>query len=338
MNRRFFVSGMIVALTLACFAQPPAFSKPAGVLVGQENKGTLYKIDAAGVQLNVPAGWKIEKDKDGVTLSKIENDSYIVIALTALAADAASLTPEEQFKYFSEGVFSNASNDFKELKKTDVSKSTQNGIDATSQSFQSKADGVDMAGLIILMNTSRPLGVFAYGTAKISDAFNGEVTQLFTSIKKIAAGGGGESAWIKYNPPEGRYSVLLPTQPDVQKNSSNQVQIMSVLLPGTYSVAYFDLTAEQTYSLDDWRNGQIKDLNGKGTVLADRQISVSGYPGRELITLEKESGDNRVGMQRIFKADNRIYIVLFTYLKSAETEAVKAQGAKFYDSFQIVKP
>jgi len=55
----------------------------------------------------------------------------------------------------------------------------------TSQSFESKSDGVAMAGLIIVMGAARPVGIFAYGTAKISDAFSNEVHKMLTSIKKL---------------------------------------------------------------------------------------------------------------------------------------------------------
>jgi hypothetical protein len=64
---------------------------------------------------------------------------------------------------------------------------------------------------------------------------------------------------------------------------------------------------------------------------------LSGYPGRQLVTVEKDSGEDRVGWQRLYKVDERIYLVIFTYLKSDENDALKAKGSKFFDSFQITK-
>jgi hypothetical protein len=146
-----------------------------------------------------------------------------------------------------------------------------------------------------------------------------------------------EADWAKYTSSDGRYSVLLPGKPTVETNQTRQFQAILVSLPATYSIAYWDLTPDQTYSLDDWHDGQIKDLKGKGTVLTDNSITLSGYPGRQLVTVEKDSGEDRVGWQRLYKVDERIYLVIFTYLKSDENDALKAKGSKFFDSFQITK-
>jgi Domain of unknown function (DUF4440) len=148
-----------------------------------------------------------------------------------------------------------------------------------------------------------------------------------------------ETPWIDYTSAEGRYNVLLPGKPTLDTKRPELHQAIITRLPGTYSVAYWDLTADQTLSLDDWRKVQIEGLKeSNGSVLSDNPVSLNGFPGRELVTLEKESdGGERVGAQRLYKVDERIYLVLFTYLKSDESDALKAKGTKFFDSFQIIK-
>jgi hypothetical protein len=54
-----------------------------------QGSANVYKLAQAGIQFTVPAGWGVEKDKDGtVTVSKKENDTYVVIAVIALPNDS----------------------------------------------------------------------------------------------------------------------------------------------------------------------------------------------------------------------------------------------------------
>src|SRR5438105_4941330 len=98
MHRKFLVAVMI-AVVVVCLGQPPALAKPGDVpvLSTQKDKATVYKVDAAGVQFTVPANWEVEKDKNGtVTVSKKENDTYVVISVTVLPTDP-SLTLDKEF-------------------------------------------------------------------------------------------------------------------------------------------------------------------------------------------------------------------------------------------------
>ena len=56
--------------------------------LAQQDKASVYKINEAGIQFTVAAGWEVEKDKNGtVTVSKKETDTYVVIAVTVLPTD-----------------------------------------------------------------------------------------------------------------------------------------------------------------------------------------------------------------------------------------------------------
>jgi len=149
-----------------------------------------------------------------------------------------------------------------------------------------------------------------------------------------------EAAWSKYTSPEGRYSVSFPGQPKLETDESKKPKsyTASVLsLPTMYAVSYFD--AQDESFLDDWRDGEIKRLKeSKGTILGDNPESSGGYPGRQLVTLEKDSsGTEWVRGIRVYRVEGRIYMVIFTYPKSSESDALKAKGTKFFDSFQITK-
>jgi len=143
---------------------------------------SVYKLKSAGIQFLVPAGWKVEKDQDGnVTVSKDEGESIAIVSFGLLPPEASALTPEEQFKAASEGAFSN----LKGLQLDKPGKKTVNGIPATGQPFKAKVDGVDMAGLLILLSADKPIVIFLYGTAKLSEDTHKEALTLLDSIKKV---------------------------------------------------------------------------------------------------------------------------------------------------------
>ena len=147
----------------------------------------IQKIPEAGIQFTLPAAWSVEKDKNGtVTLSKKENDGYVVIALSSLPTDP-SFTLDKEFALFSQGIFDIVKKDWKTYKAEDVAKDTQNGMSLIVQPFSGTAPdaGGEVEGLVIVMGAAKPLGIFAQRTKKHSDALDKESSDLLSSIKKI---------------------------------------------------------------------------------------------------------------------------------------------------------
>lgn len=152
-----------------------------------QDAAKVYKVAEAGIQFTLPAGWTLEKDKNGtVTVSKKENDTYVVIALSALPTDP-SLTLDKEFTIFSQGILDSIKKDWKTYKAEDVAKDTQNGMSLIVQPFSGTAPdaGGEVEGLVIVMGATKPLGIFAQRTKKHSDTLDKESTDLLSSIKKI---------------------------------------------------------------------------------------------------------------------------------------------------------
>lgn len=147
----------------------------------------IQKIPEAGVQFTVPAAWSVEKDKNGtITLSRKENDTYVVIALSSLPTDP-SLSLDKEFTLFSQGILESIKKDWKTYKAEDVAKDTQNGMSLIVQPFSGTAPdaGGEVEGMVIVMGAAKPLGIFAQRTKKHSDALDKESSDLLNSIKKI---------------------------------------------------------------------------------------------------------------------------------------------------------
>jgi hypothetical protein len=152
-----------------------------------QGSANVYKLAKAGIQFTVPAGWGVEKDKNGtVTVSKKENDTYVLIAVRALPTDP-SMSLDDEFAAFSQGIFNSVKKDWKTYKADEVSKQTQNGMSIIVQTFTGTAPdlGGELVGLVIVMGASKPVGVFAQRTKKCSDTLGKESADLLSSIKMI---------------------------------------------------------------------------------------------------------------------------------------------------------
>jgi len=174
---RFNIRVLISILVIGTFV---VAAKPQGSV-------NVQKIAEAGIQFTVPAGWSVEKDKNGtVTVSKKENDGYVVIALTSLPTDP-SLTLDKEFTLFSQGILDSVKKDWKTYKLEEVAKDTQNGMSLIVQPFSGTAPdaGGEVEGLVIVMGAAKPLGIFAQRTKKHSATLDKESSDLLGSIKKI---------------------------------------------------------------------------------------------------------------------------------------------------------
>jgi hypothetical protein len=152
-----------------------------------------------------------------------------------------------------------------------------------------------------------------------------------------------ETTWITYNSAEGRYNVALPAQPklatqeaasaDGQKLLQHmaRVQERDVI----YQVGYFDLLPGTVFSADSARDGMVNAV--KGTLVSEGNITLDGYPGRELKISAKFETIDYVLRVKFWSTENRVYVVTVVHPKSGESEALTTNAAKYFDSFQILK-
>lgn len=152
------------------------------------------------------------------------------------------------------------------------------------------------------------------------------------------------SEWIRYNSPGGRYSVLLPSQPEpgTQESATAEgikfTQYMATLIEGNsvYLIGYFDHVPGTEFSFDRARDGMINAF--KGTLLSESAISLGGSPGRDLkIDAKSEAGTVFLVRARIYDIDKRVYVLQFIIPKPQDDSEAAAKCAKYFDSFQVTK-
>ena len=153
----------------------------------QTAKSNTYKITEAGVQIDLPAGWDASKDPNGThTIVKKDGDSYVVYSMSVVPREPA-MTVDMTFAAFSEGIFEHAKKEWKGFKAGDIVKDTVNGMDIRAQKIEGTDEslGGELEGLVVVIDSSKPLGIFGQRTKKHSDTLENEGSQILGSIKKI---------------------------------------------------------------------------------------------------------------------------------------------------------
>lgn len=153
----------------------------------QGAKPTVYKIGEAGVQMDLPSGWETSKDQNGTyTISKKDGNGYVLFSFSVLPRDA-SMTVDALFDAFSGGIFESAKKDWKDFKPGTVLKDNANGMAVRAQKIEGSMEsaGGELEGLVVLIDSPKPLGIFGQRTKKHSALLDKESQDLLGSIKKI---------------------------------------------------------------------------------------------------------------------------------------------------------
>ena len=170
------------------------------------------------------------------------------------------------------------------------------------------------------------------------------VPLLILIIAGRAFGFQGSHEWVKYDSPEGRYSVLLPGQPNlttqeaVTANGEKFPQYMASAADAgaVFLTGYFDHIPGTAFSLDKARDSMIQAV--KGTLVSEGSISLGGNPGRELkVSLTGADGVEYLVQARFYDVDKRVYMLQFIIAKADDDSVSAAKAEKYFDSFKLSK-
>ncbi len=147
--------------------------------------------------------------------------------------------------------------------------------------------------------------------------------------------------WRAFSPPGGRFSILLPgpaveqipkTTTGFEAKKYTIVSAMSNF--SGLSVAYADqpdrsgFQADTNKIFDALREQARVDLRGQ--LLGEKQITLQGYPGRELRFL---IADGHTVLQRIYLVNKRLYSLLII----AGSKGIDSPDAeRFMNSFKVL--
>ena len=147
---------------------------------------------------------------------------------------------------------------------------------------------------------------------------------------------------LRYTSAEGRYTILLPTQPNLSSQQVNapdgtpmtQYMAMASSNTGMMMVAYFDYPGDVVFSLDKARDGMVNSI--QGTLLDEHAMSLGGAPGRQLrISARTEQGMEFIDRARFYDVKPRIYVLQCITPKSLDSAAIAEKCEQFFDSFRV---
>ena len=152
-----------------------------------------------------------------------------------------------------------------------------------------------------------------------------------------------DTEWIKFNSPEGRFSVLLPHEPKFESIAASGSDAVtnyrySVLENGYgFICEYFDVEStggDVQGFLDVTRDGIVRGAGA--TKLGEEKITLKTYPGRELqMALTVNEGTEMTIVTRIYLVNKRLYSITFLHLKSMDATDAAALSKKFFSSFDV---
>jgi len=161
----------------------------------------------------------------------------------------------------------------------------------------------------------------------------------------LALGFQHSGGWIKYDSKEGRYSILLPSQPKVGSQEATtgdgvaftQYKAAVFGADAAYMIGYFDYTDAMSFTIDKARDEMVAAV--KGTLIGEKTVRLGSSLGREIRLLVKDANGSEYDMRaRFFDIDRRVYVLQFLALKSADVAIADVKAARYFDSFQVAKP
>ena len=168
-----FVSRAVGAMLLVSLCTPLGWA-------GQ-GKSSVHKLEEAGIQFTVPAGWDVKAEKDGVKVVPREtHNAQVAFIPLPIPADMSAEQKEELFNSEAgkSGVSEQTLGDYKGHESV-------NGIPVAARPFEGKNNGHDVEGVYYLVSADKLVFIVLVGDKSLSDELGNEAVAIIKSIKKI---------------------------------------------------------------------------------------------------------------------------------------------------------
>jgi len=166
---------------------------------------------------------------------------------------------------------------------------------------------------------------------------------LFVLFINLTAFSQAKSTWKKFSSSEGKFSVLMPSEPTTEaRKADSALGKLTIHLfnaesaLGIFFVSYTDYpdgpdyAAQRENVLDGVQKGIAESLGV--APFAEAEIEMGGSPGREIKFRVKSGNLNSVIIYRITLVDNRLYQIASGTL-SGNSNAAEIE--KFFSSFAL---
>ena len=165
-------------------------------------------------------------------------------------------------------------------------------------------------------------------------------------ISRVVSGGKSTPTplvWQPFTPAQGGFTISMPDKPKADVLSTNTavgVIDLNIFLiemdDSAYIVSYADYPESLVRNnntdvmLDGARDGAVANVDGK--LLAERRITLQGYPGRELLVEAQSKGVQGLVRARVYLVGRRLYQML---VAGSEAQFSESDAEIFLNSFQL---
>lgn len=168
---------------------------------------------------------------------------------------------------------------------------------------------------------------------------------VFMLVGSSTAFGQNNAEWERFNSTEGKFNILMPAKPSLQTQDVDTAQgIVKLYFYGApsgnsfYAATYGDYNIEPKTAgekkavLDGVVSGVVNGVNG--TLKTEKEITLSGYPGREIVLTAKVNNMDVTAKWHIVLTGTRLYQIGVMYL-TQDTEPSDVN--KYLKSFALNK-
>ena len=168
------ISAVLLVTLSVAIAATPASAKVIAVPAAAVQLATVYTITEAGLQFEVPKGWKVVRDGQNVVAS-VEDGAVSV-----------TFVVEDDYAGTVKGMKQGLSEKLTGLKSDGASQQdTHNGMTHIEESGTGMLKGVEIRWSIDVLKAGKPVTILTFGVAKILEAHNDDYGKLVNSLKKI---------------------------------------------------------------------------------------------------------------------------------------------------------
>jgi hypothetical protein len=151
------------------------------------------------------------------------------------------------------------------------------------------------------------------------------------------------SGWTSFTSPEGRFSVLMPSKPNIEIKDTDTAQgtLPLHLVSASNENAYFLISyndfpnvdeANKQAALEAGRTGAIQSMGGE--LISERKISIGNNPGLEFSAKKVSEGSEIIANARLYFVGHRLYqMLVLAYKPHADSPDIQ----KFLLSFELAK-
>lgn len=168
---------LCLALTVTSMSLGSVSAMPVGtltVLPTQQNR--IFKHEEAGVQFELPKGWKAKPDGEVITVSTADDSLQMVFWVP----------DEDTFDAAVKGLDKELEKTIKNVKTTDKGTSdTHNGMPHFSAGGTGQVNGVTIEWSVDVLSAKKVVIILTFAAPGVAEKHADEAVQFISSIKKI---------------------------------------------------------------------------------------------------------------------------------------------------------